>query len=127
MIMDDFDFSSLSKEAFESLIASFTPLEDIIIIFNSSYEKLDKWCKKVYKATLSSVYSNLLAQARFYGRSAITSLAKAGNNTALSILSKYFAKYEEDKNAEASSIPIIAVVPLDSLPNSNNKKGDENS
>lgn len=109
---------SLNQDDFETLMAYFTPKEDILKILNVSYADMDEWCRQVYHLSYNDVYDNMLALARTQGRMMISRLADQGNNTAMNIYSKYFAKYEEEQQNKADTIPIIAVIPLDK-PNNN--------
>ena len=104
---------SLNKDDFETLIAFFTPFEDIPLILNTSEGVINDWCRNTYGLDFRQAYLNLLAQARSVGRFMISSLAEKGNNSAINIYSKYFAKFEEEQSNKADTIPIIAVIPLD--------------
>lgn len=103
---------NLSKDDFETLIAYFTPKDDILKILAISDADMNSWCEDNYGLKFNEVYDNLLALARTHGRIMITKLADGGNNTALGIYSKYFAKFEEEQQSKADTIPIIAVIPL---------------
>lgn len=103
---------NLSKDDFETLVAYFTPKDDILKILGTNSGDMDLWCKNNYSLSFDEVYDNLLALARAQGRMMITRLANAGNNTAMGIFSKHFAKYEEEQSNKADTIPIIAVIPL---------------
>ena len=74
---------------------------------------MDDWCKKEYALSFHDVYEDLIAEARFYGRIAITKLKDQGHPTAMSIYSKYFAKFEEEQQSKADVIPIIGVIPVE--------------
>lgn len=109
---------NLTKDDFETLVAYFTPKDDILKILGTNSGSMDNWCRENYGMSFDIVYDNLLALARAQGRMMITRLANAGNNTAMGIFSKHFAKYEEEQQNKADTIPIIAVIPLDK-PNDN--------
>ena len=104
---------TLCQDDFETLIAFFTPMEDIPIILNVSEGDVDSFCMQNYALPFRDAYIYLLAQARSCGRIMITKLANQGNNTAIGIFSKHLAKLEEDSTAKGDAIPIIAVIPLD--------------
>lgn len=103
---------NLSKDDFETLVAYFTPKDDILKILGTNIGDMENWCRDNYGLNFDEVYDNLLALARAQGRMMITRLANAGNNTAMGIFSKHFAKYEEEQSNKADTIPIIAVIPL---------------
>lgn len=104
---------SLTKDDFETLVGYFTPKDDILKILRISAIDMDNWCKKEYGLSFGDVYEDLLAEARFYGRIAITRLKDMGHPTAMSIYSKYFAKFEEEQQNKADVIPIIGVIPME--------------
>lgn len=107
------DRLSLDKDTFETLVGYFTPKEDILKILRMSAADMDDWCKKEYALSFHDVYEDLIAEARFYGRIAITKLKDQGHPTAMSIYSKYFAKFEEEQQSKADVIPIIGVIPVE--------------
>lgn len=104
---------SLTKDDFETLVGYFTPKDDILKILRISPIDMDNWCKKEYGLSFGDVYEDLLAEARFYGRIAITRLKDQGHPTAMSIYSKYFAKFEEEQQNKADVIPILGVIPVE--------------
>lgn len=104
---------SLTKDDFETLVGYFTPKDDILKILRISAADMDDWCKKEYALSFHDVYEDLLAEARFYGRITITRLKDQGHPTAMSIYSKYFAKFEEEQQNKSDIIPIIGVVPVE--------------
>lgn len=104
---------SLTKDDFETLVGYFTPKDDILKILRISRADMETWCRKEYNMPFNDVYEDLLAEARFYGRIAITRLKDMGHPTAMSIYSKYFAKFEEEQQNKADVIPIIGVIPME--------------
>lgn len=104
---------SLSKDDFETLVGYFTPKDDILKILRISRADMETWCRKEYSMPFNDVYEDLLAEARFYGRIAITRLKDQGHPTAMSIYSKYFAKFEEEQQNKSDVIPIIGVIPVE--------------
>ena len=58
-------------------------------------------------------FAFLSRKALYYCRKAYTNLSKAGNNTAINVVTKHFMKLEDDENKRAAVIPVIAAVPVD--------------
>lgn len=107
----EFKFA-LNKDDFETLVGYFTPKDDILRIFRVDFTVMDNWCQDNYNLGFNETYMNLIAEARNYGRIAITRLAAKGHPTAMSIYSKYFAKFEEEQASKADTVPIIGFIPV---------------
>lgn len=107
----EFKFA-LNKDDFETLVGYFTPKDDILRIFRVGAAEMNTWCMDNYGLSFNETYMNLIAEARNYGRIAITRLAAKGHPTAMSIYSKYFAKFEEEQASKADTVPIIGFIPV---------------
>lgn len=107
----EFKFA-LNKDDFETLVGYFTPKDDILRIFRVGAAEMNTWCMDNYGLGFNETYMNLIAEARNYGRIAITRLAAKGHPTAMSIYSKYFAKFEEEQASKADTVPIIGFIPV---------------
>lgn len=118
---------ALNKDDFETLVGYFTPKDDILRIFRVGAAEMNAWCMDNYGLSFNDVYMNLIAEARNYGRIAITRLASKGHPTAMSIYSKYFAKFEEEQASKADTVPIIGFIPVVKKPDNVIEVADDDS
>lgn len=91
---------SFDVNTFEDLIDSWTPMENIPKILGCRTDDLDVFCLKVYRMNFKETYVMLSAISDSLCRKAFSNLAKAGNPTAINIVSKHFMKLEEDKQQD---------------------------
>ena len=104
-------------ETFEDFIDCFVPLENIIKIckveYNMERNDLEYFCQKAYGMHLDIAYEYLHTKADMYARKAVTQLSKVGNKTAVDIVSKHFAKWDNDTTKQELKITIDGGVPKD--------------
>jgi hypothetical protein len=102
---------------FEDFIDCFTPLDSIIKIckieFGMDRNDLEYFCQKAYGMHLDITYEYLFTKADMYARKAVTQLQRAGNKTAVDIVSRHFAKWDTDSRKQELKITIDGGVPKD--------------
>lgn len=100
-------------DMFENLIDAWTPKEDVCTILQATHQELDAFCKECYGYDFDRTYSILKAISMMGMRKSVSTLAKAGNSSALVIAAKNFAELNDGGNDGQINITFKNDLPKD--------------
>lgn len=78
----------IDQDEFERYVAVATSIEDLKDIFQATEDDFDRWCFDTYGLNFRTTYNLMLKQALAEYKSALSGLAKIGNNTAINTMNQ---------------------------------------
>ena len=85
----------ISKEYFEKYVAVNTPKDNLLTIFEMTFDQMDRWCRKTYGKGFTDVYTIMVMQAIARYKDAMMFLAESGNATAMATMNKILLDVNE--------------------------------
>ncbi len=107
--VNGFDFT---RDDFENLIDNFTDQDSIMRILRVSHDDLDVFCNAIYNMNFKETYIVLYEKAQLYFRTAMISLSKAGNPSAIKVATEYYLKLGNNSNPD-DKITFVGFMPLE--------------